>query len=129
MSTSKYHRRGGLVSATLVGCVAVTQVQAAEGAAIEEIVVTAQKREENVQDVPIAITALSAKSLEAKGLTNVTQIADFAPNVQMDNTSPFAGSSQVLSAYIRGIGQNDFAFNLEPGVGLYVDGVYYARTL
>jgi iron complex outermembrane receptor protein len=105
-------------------------VQAAEGpTTIEEVVVTAQKREENVQDVPIAITALSAKALESKGIQNVTELSDFAPNVQMDNTSPFSGSSQVLSAFIRGIGQNDFAFNLEPGVGLYVDGVYYARTL
>jgi iron complex outermembrane receptor protein len=105
-------------------------VQAAEGVpAIEEVVVTAQKREENLQDVPIAITALSAKALESKAVQNVTELSDFAPNVQMDNTSPFSGSSQVLTAFIRGIGQNDFAFNLEPGVGLYVDGVYYARTL
>ena len=134
MTNYKTHRRAGLAGATIVSCMAVSSIGSAIGAeaelaAIEEIVVTAQKREENVQDVAIAITALSAKSLEAKGLTNVTQISDFAPNVTMDNTSPFAGSSQVLSAYIRGIGQNDFAFNLEPGVGLYVDGVYYARTL
>src|SRR5689334_10010062 len=79
-------------------------------ATLEEVIVTAQKREENAQSVPISITAISAESLQSKGLSTVTELSDFAPNVQMDNTSPFAGSSQVLSAYIRGIGQNDFAF-------------------
>lgn len=98
-------------------------------AALEEIIVTAQKRAENAQDVPIAITALSAAALEEKGVTNVTQVSDFTPNVQIDRASPFAGSSTIVSAFIRGIGQNDFAFNMEPGVGLYVDGVYYARTV
>jgi iron complex outermembrane recepter protein len=118
--------------ALLLAMAAAHAQQAADTPAtegLEEVIVTAQKRAENAQSVPIAITAISAESLESKGLSTVTEIADFAPNVQMDNTSPFAGSSQVLSAFIRGIGQNDFAFNLEPGVGLYVDGVYYARTL
>ncbi len=95
---------------------------------IEEISVTAQKRSENVQDVPIAITAFSSSSLKKKGLTNIAQIGDFTPNVEIDGTSSFSGSTQVLSAFIRGIGQADFAFNLDPGVGIYVDGVYYART-
>lgn len=94
-----------------------------------EVVVTAQKRKENVQSVPIAITALSAMALQDRGLTNVTQISDLSPNIHIDNASPFAGSSQIVSAYVRGIGQNDFAFNMEPGVGLYVDGVYFARTV
>jgi iron complex outermembrane receptor protein len=98
-------------------------------AALEEVIVTAQKREENIQEVPIAVTAFTAASMEKKGLTNISQIGDFTPNVEMDNTSPFAGSSSVLSPFIRGIGQNDFAFNLEPGVGVYVDGIYFARTI
>lgn len=96
---------------------------------LEEIIVIAQKREQNLQEVPIAVSAFTAESMNDKALSNVQQIADFTPNVEMDYTSPFAGSSSVLSAYIRGIGQNDFAFNLEPGVGVYVDGVYYARTI
>ncbi|WP_428633480.1 TonB-dependent receptor, partial [Sedimenticola sp.] len=96
---------------------------------IDEIIVTAQKRSENIQDVPIAISAIGSETIETNGITNISQVADFLPNVEMDNTSPFSGSSSVLSAYIRGIGQNDFAFNMEPGVGLYVDGVYYGRTI
>ena len=101
----------------------------AQEGAIEEIIVTAQKRAENVQDVPIAISATTAAGIEAKAVNEITQLADFTPNVEMDNSSPFSGSSSVLSPFIRGIGQNDFAFNLEPGVGVYVDGVYYARTI
>src|SRR3970040_65180 len=96
---------------------------------LEEITVTARRREQNLQDVPIAISAVTAQAIEDRGLTNVAQISDFTPNVQMDGRSPFSGSSSVLSPYVRGIGQNDFAFNLEPGVGVYVDGVYLARTI
>lgn len=96
--------------------------------ALEEITVTAQKRVENSQDVPIAISAFTAAGLESKGITNISEIGTFTPNVTIDNTSSFSGSTQVLSAYIRGIGQSDFAFNLDPGVGIYVDGVYYARS-
>ena len=103
--------------------------QDADDLSLEEVVVTAQKRAENNQDVPIAITALSADALAEKGITNIAQISDFTPNIQIDRASSFAGSSTIISAFIRGIGQSDFAFNMEPGVGLYVDGVYYARTV
>lgn len=95
---------------------------------LEEIIVTAQKRSESLQDVPIAVSAFDANALESKGITNISEIGEFTPNVTIDNTSSFSGSTQVLSAFIRGIGQSDFAFNLDPGVGIYVDGVYYARS-
>ncbi len=96
---------------------------------IEEVIVTAQKRVENIQEVPIAVTAISAAVLEQKGISNVSQLSNFAPNVNLDAGTPFSGSDTVLSAYIRGIGQDDFAFNLDPGVGVYVDGVYLARSV
>ncbi|WP_321389464.1 TonB-dependent receptor [Emcibacter sp.] len=96
---------------------------------IEEIVVTAQKRTENIQDVPIAVSAFSAEALANSGISEVSQLANLSPNVTLDAGTPFSGSSSVLAAYIRGIGQNDFAFNLDPGVGIYVDGVYLARTV
>ena len=96
---------------------------------IAAIVVTAQKRSENIQKVPISITAFTAAALETKGVSDVTAIGNLAPNVTLDAGTPFSGSSAVLSAYIRGIGQNDFAFNLDPGVGVYLDGVYLARSV
>jgi iron complex outermembrane receptor protein len=96
---------------------------------LQEIVVTAQKRTQSIQDVPISITAFTAGTLETKGITDLQGLSALAPNVNLDAGSPFSGSSSVLSASIRGIGQDDFAFNLDPGVGIYVDGVYYARTV
>ena len=112
---------------TMVGAAAYAQ-QATQGA-LEEIVVTAQKRVEDVQQVPIAITSISADILQRKGITNVSQLSSLAPNVNLDAGTPFSGSDTVLSAYIRGIGQDDFAFNVDPGVGVYVDGVYLARSV
>lgn len=102
---------------------------AAPEGGLQEIVVTAQKRAENVQSVPVAITAVSGDMLTAKGITDVASLAGQAPNVTLRSTAQFGGSSSVLISYIRGIGQNDFAFNLEPGVGVYIDGVYLARNI
>ncbi len=96
---------------------------------IQEIVVTAQKRAENVQDVPIAISAFTAEALSERSVTSVASLSNIAPNVTLDAGTPFSGSSSVLSAYIRGIGANDFAFNIDPGVGIYLDGVYLARSV
>lgn len=84
---------------------------------IEEIVVTAQKRAENVQDVPIAISAFSAQAMEERSVGDVSQLSAIAPNVSLDSNVPFSGSTAVLAASIRGIGSNDFAFNIDPGVG------------
>ena len=99
------------------------------GNTLAEVVVTAQKRSENIQDVPIAITAFSESALREKGIVDLHGLSGLVPNVNLDQGSPFSGSNSVLSASIRGIGQDDFAFNLDPGVGVYVDGVYFARTV
>ena len=96
---------------------------------IEEIVVTAQKRAENVQDVPIAISAFSSSTLRERAVNDVSALGAIAPNVNLDGGTPFSGSSAVLSATIRGIGSDDFAFNIDPGVGIYLDGVFLARTV
>jgi iron complex outermembrane recepter protein len=96
---------------------------------LEEVVVTAQKRSENVQDVPIAISAFTADVLQERAVGDVASISNLAPNVTLDAGTAFSGSSSVLSAYIRGIGSSDFAFNIDPGVGVYLDDVYLARTV
>ncbi|KPF90010.1 TonB-dependent receptor [Novosphingobium sp. AAP93] len=105
------------------------QAEAAPEGGIAEIVVTAQKRAENVQDVPIAISAFTAGALQERAVTSVAALSNLAPNVTLDAGTPFSGSTAVLSAYIRGIGANDFAFNIDPGVGIYLDGVYLARSV
>jgi len=91
---------------------------------VEEIVVTAQFREQNLQDTPLAITAISGAMLEARSQTNIAQVANQAPSVTLKGQGATYGSS--LVGNIRGVGQHDFSAAVEPGVGLYVDDVYYA---
>ncbi len=97
--------------------------------ALEEVVVTAERREENIQNVPIAVTAFSAESMQSRNITDIHALGNLTPGVNLDAGVPFSGDRSVLSASIRGIGQDDFAFNLNPGVGVYVDGVFLARTI
>ncbi|MCW1985862.1 UNVERIFIED_ORG: iron complex outermembrane receptor protein [Sphingomonas sp. R1F5B] len=91
---------------------------------IREIVVTAQFRNQRLQDTPLSITAVDAGLLAARNQTDISQIAAQAPNVQLTQMGGAYGSS--MAAYIRGIGQADFNPAYEPGVGIYVDDVYYA---
>jgi iron complex outermembrane recepter protein len=91
---------------------------------VEEIVVTAQFREQNLQDTPLAITAVSGAMMEARSQTNIAQVAAQAPSVTLKPQGTAFGPS--LAANIRGVGQIDFNPALEPGVGLYIDDVYYA---
>ncbi len=91
---------------------------------IKEIVVTAQFRSQKLQDTPLSITAIDANLLTQRNQTDISQIAAQAPNVQLTPQGGAFGSS--MAVYIRGIGQYDFNPAYEPGVGLYVDDVYYA---
>ncbi|MDP3676817.1 MAG: TonB-dependent receptor [Novosphingobium sp.] len=105
------------------------EVESADEAGIQEIVVTAQKREENAQSVPIAISAFAGEALAERAVGNVSQLAALSPNVNLDSGVSFSASTAVLAASIRGIGASDFAFNIDPAVGVYVDGVYLARSV
>lgn len=96
---------------------------------VEEITVTARKREENLQNVPISITAFTGMDLESRGFTKIDQIQNATPNLTFYSYTPFGGSSNNATVYLRGIGQSDFAPTTEPGVGIYVDGVYYGRSV
>ncbi len=95
-----------------------------KSSSLEEIVVTAQFREQNVQDTPLSITAISGEMLESRSQTNLAEIANQAPNVTLKPQGAAYGPS--MAASIRGVGQYDFNPALEPGVGIYVDDVYYA---
>ena len=94
------------------------------GSSETEIVVTAQFREQNLQDTPIAITAVSAEMLEARSQTSIQDVANQAPSVTLKPQGAAFGPS--LGANIRGVGQFDFNPAVEPGVGFYVDDVYFA---
>lgn len=106
--------------------VAPFAAQAAETSddGLEEVIVTAQFVKQNLQDTPLAITAITAEALEERGQQSVQDISAQAPNVTLTAGGAFAGPS--LIGFIRGVGQTDFNPALEPGVGLYVDDVYYS---
>ncbi len=101
-------------------CFCATQAQ---NVLIEEIVVTAQKREQNIQDVPVAVTAYSGRMLEESGIKDIRELASIAPAL-ISSQSQTATTS---SFSIRGIGTSGQNFGLESSVGLYIDGVYRAR--
>ncbi len=100
---------------------AVPQTEELE-ADIGDIVVTAQFRETRLQDTPLAITAVNAALLEQRGQTDISQVAAQAPNVTLKPQPQNGGAG--LIAFIRGVGQVDFNYALDPGVGVYVDDVY-----
>ncbi|MFM7783097.1 MAG: TonB-dependent receptor plug domain-containing protein, partial [Gammaproteobacteria bacterium] len=89
---------------------------------IEEIIVTAQKRAENVLDVPIAITAFSGDALEDMGTRTLTEIGRFTAGVDMNNNKSLQPTYS-----IRGVETADWTIGSDPAVAVYVDGVYAAR--
>ena len=93
------------------------------------ITVTARRVEESLQETPVAVSAFNAEALAVRGIVDTSEVGNFAPNVTLDTTSTFSGASSTLQAFIRGIGQSDFAINTDPGVGIYIDDVYIARTV
>ncbi len=94
------------------------------GVALEEIVVTAQRREERLQDVPIAVTAFDSASIDRNQIVTVQSVASFVPNLWMEtNTGLNSGSRAAL----RGIGEDESFFTSDPPVGMYVDDIYIPR--
>ena len=115
----------GLLSAPSVFAQAAPAAESSGG--LEEVVVTARYRAENLQQTPIAITAITAQDIEAKGFTSTNDIALSVPNASFRPAQQAYGNT--MTAYIRGVGQSDFNFAFEPGVGIYVDDVYYPTTM
>ena len=107
------------------------QVLAQSGAstAIEEVIVTARKREESLQETPISIQAFSQQGLEQRGITTISELGNFTPNMVFDRAAAIGGSNSSAIVYIRGIGQDAAIPTIDLGVGPYVDGVYLARSV
>jgi iron complex outermembrane recepter protein len=96
---------------------------------MEEVTVTARRREENIQDTPISIAAYSGAALEARGVERADDLAKIVPNLVFQQNPGAGGSESNAAVFIRGVGQSDFIPTVDPGVGLYVDGVYVARSV
>ena len=92
---------------------------------IEEIIVTARKREESVQDIPISITALSAEDIKVMGIRNLGDMEGIVPGLNMSGGGN--GVKKDNNPFIRGVGQRETKVTLDPAVGTYIDGIYLGR--
>ncbi|MGH8219768.1 MAG: TonB-dependent receptor, partial [Steroidobacteraceae bacterium] len=99
---------------------------AQQGSGLQEVVVTARFRSENLQTTPIAITAVTGQDIEEHGFEDVSQIASIAPNVNIEPAG--SGFGKLAFVSIRGVGQSDFKYTFEPGVGFYIDDVYFGTA-
>lgn len=129
MTETVYSKTGLLTSlvialfTTSVCTVASAQTSTEDQLVIEEVVVTAERREANLQDVPISITAFSATDLEDQQVWNLGDLQSLVPNL-----SVHVGDANNAVVYIRGVGQVDSVAFFEPGVGIYLDDVYLGRA-
>lgn len=120
---------GGALAAccALAAAAQPSQPGVLQGSVLEEVTVTARKREENLQTTPVAITALTAATLERRGIDNVADLGEHVANLSM--ISGQGGGTSQAQISIRGVGQSDFILTSDQSVGLYVDGVYIPRSL
>ena len=98
--------------------------EAEQGVFKGETIVTARKREENIQDVPVAVSVVSGETMEDVAATDISELEAYVPNLSI-----YQGRNQstTLTAFMRGIGQSDPLWGVDPGVGLYINDVYIAR--
>ncbi len=120
-------RKCSTACATALVAVAALVAGPAAAVVLEEITVTARKMEESLQTAPVAVSAFTGEDLDVRAVTSLDDISRYAPNVEFF-ASGIAGKNSG-QAYIRGVGQFDYLLSTDPGVGLYVDGVYLARSL
>ncbi len=103
--------------------------QAKNDEGLGTIVVTARRRDEDLQETPLAATALAAETIEERNIQAVAEVTNFAPNIQFDNVASESGGGASSQISIRGIGQTDYVITVEPGVGLYLDGVFVGKSV
>ena len=114
-----------LIVGTFAASFAVAQDVADRGSKIEEVIVTAERRAESIQSVPVAVTAIDRASIESKSIGNLLDVGRHVPNAVIINGTGPANSSRI---YFRGIGEDD-SRNPDPAVGTYLDGVFMGRTI
>lgn len=102
---------------------------AEDEARLGTVTVTARKVEESLQNTPVSVTAVTGDDLEAKEIDNTADLGRLAPNLVITQGQGVSGNASAGAYFIRGIGQIDFLLNTDPGVGVYVDGVYLARSM
>lgn len=111
--------------ACLVAGQANAQATAEAAGGLEDIIVTAQKRSENLQETPLAVSALTAETIERRGITDVSSLTAAAPNLTVTVTG---ASTSNIALFIRGIGESETILTVDSPVGLYVDGIVLGRS-
>ena len=115
---------GAVAQNTTSDAQATSSSQASAKVSSETVVVTARRREEELKDVPSAVTVFSAIKLDDLGAKDITELTRSTPNLTLQVAR---GSNSTVNVFMRGVGQADPLWGFEPGVGIYVDDVYYAR--
>ncbi len=116
---------GAVFAALLLSIAPIAAAQ--EDVLIEEITVTAAKREQSIYEVPIAVSAFEGENLAKQGIVDMVDIGKFVPNLNVTQFS--AGHNSSANPFIRGIGIQDHVITTDPGVSVYVDGVYLGRQI
>ncbi len=114
-----------VVTVILHGLVFTTNLWADSRFQLEEVVVTAQKREESLQDAPISISAFSQEALTQQGISSIDDLQGKVPSLNM---TPFPTQNTSLRLFIRGVGASDIQVTQDPAVGVYIDQVYIGRS-
>lgn len=108
---------------------ATAQTSSSVAGELEEITVTARRREERLQDTPISVAAFTAETLRERMIVNTEDLDEVVPNLQFTNDTTLAGNNNSSNIFIRGVGQTDPTSTVDPGVGLYIDEVYMGQSV
>ena len=103
--------------------------QTSDTGTLAEVMVTARRVQENLQDTPIAITAYTGEGLIERHVFNTNVLDRVVPNLQFADNAPLAGNNSSSQVFIRGVGQTDPTSTVDPGVGLYIDDVYIGNAV
>ena len=96
---------------------------------LEEIIVTARRIEERLQDTPISVSVFTAENLEQRMIGSTEDLDQITPNLQFTNDTTLAGNNNSSNIFIRGVGQTDPTSTVDPGVALYIDDVYMGQSV
>ncbi|HET9864967.1 MAG TPA: TonB-dependent receptor [Steroidobacteraceae bacterium] len=121
--------RRALTLIVAAGLAAGAWAQGTDAQGLQEITVTARRVAENLQETPIAITALTGSDLEDRQIFNTNVLDQVVPNLQFGDNAALAGNNHSSQVFIRGIGQTDPTSTVDPGVGLYIDDVYMGSAV
>ena len=120
---------GASALATAVPLQLAAQPEAGAAGSLEQIIVTARRVEESLQDTPLAVSVFTGDALTERQVFETTELDQLVPNLQFADNAPLAGNNSSSQVFIRGIGQTDPTSTVDPGVGLYMDNVYIGNAV